>query len=404
MEHFQGMNTENAVGDAGRVFQAVHQYTKRLLWNDSRNADTFAWLVTGLLQSQKSTLPEWITQRQSKAQFAQSRERQARRWLGNAKIDPVSIYGPLVTSALRTWGEHRLVLALDTSVLFEKFCMIRVAVLFRGRSVPLYSTVIKHSSAQVSTAQLLPVLAHVKGMLDFLGIRDVRLLADRGFCDVDLMDWLWACAWHYRIRIKSTLILADPLGQRLCKVNEVKLAPRETRCFHNVTLTGHRFGPVHVVLGRPTDGPEQWQVVSDEPTGVETFAEYGERFQIEEGFLDDKSGLFGLEASRLRDAASLERLVLVISTATLFLVSEGLQVVEQGLRRVVDPHWQRGLSYLKIGLRAVQYALGRRQAVFTRLGLHGGADPEPVGCRTTKKPDPRIAFEVGWTLVFRPLS
>ena len=98
------------------------------------------------------------------------------------------------------------------------------------------------------------------------------------------------------------------------------------------------------VLGRPTDGPEQWQVVSDEPTGVETFAEYGERFQIEEGFLDDKSGLFGLEASRRRNASSLERLVLVIYTATLFLVSEGLQVVEQGLQRTVDPHWQRGLA------------------------------------------------------------
>lgn len=404
MGHSQAMKNENVVGDAGRVYQAVRQYAEALLWNDSRNADTFAWLITGLLQSRSSTLPEWITHRQSEAQFAQSRERQARRWLGNANIDPVSIYGPLITSALRTWGEHQLVLALDTSVLFETFCLIRVAVLFRGRSVPLYSTVIKHSSAQVSTARLLPVLAHVKGMLDFLGIRDVRLLADRGFCDVELMDWLWACAWHDRIRIKSSLILADPQGQRLCKVNEVKLAPREARCFHNVTLTSQRFGPVHVVLGRPTDGLEQWQVVSDEPTSVETFAEYGERFQIEEGFLDDKSGLFSLEASRLRDAASLERLVLVISTATLFLVSEGLQVVEHGVRRRIDPHWQRGLSYLKIGLRAVQYALGRGQAIFTRLGLHGGADPEPVSYRTSKQPEPRIAFEVGWSLVFRPLS
>ena len=151
MEHFQAVNSTNAVGDAVRVYQAVHQYTKRLLWNDSHNADTFAWLVTGLLQSQKSTLPEWITQRQSKAQFAQSRERQARRWLGNAKIDPVSIYGPLITSALRTWGEHRLVLAFDTSVLFEQFCMIRVAVLFRGHSVPLHSTVINHASACSTT-------------------------------------------------------------------------------------------------------------------------------------------------------------------------------------------------------------------------------------------------------------
>ncbi|WP_407542627.1 hypothetical protein Q0M94_21105 (plasmid) [Deinococcus radiomollis] len=180
--------------------------------------------------------------------------------------------------------------------------------------------------------------------------------------------------------------------------------PRETRCFHNVTLTGQRFGPLHVVLGRLTDGPEQRQVVSDEPTSVKTFAEYGERFQIEQGFLDDKSGFFGLEASRRRDAASLERLVLVTSTATLLLVSEGLQMVEQGLRRVVDSHWQRGLSYLKIGLRAVKHALGRGQAVLARLGLHGGADPEPVGCRTPKQPDPQIAFDVGWTLAFRSLS
>ena len=174
--------------------------------------------------------------------------------------------------------------------------------------------------------------------------------------------------WHYRIRIKSSLILADPLGQRLCKVNEVKLAPREICCFHNVTLTGQRFGPVHVVLGRPTDGPEQWQVVSDEPTSVETFAEYGERFQIEEGFLDDKSALFDLEASRLRDAASLEGLVLVISTATLFLVSAGLQVVDRGLRRVVDPHWQRGLRKRN----------GACDAVQSRHIHVGRSDPVPV--------------------------
>ncbi|WP_139806600.1 transposase [Deinococcus hopiensis] len=181
----------------------------------------------------------------------------------------------------------------------------------------------------MSTAQLLPILAEVKGMLDFLGIHQVRLLADRGFCDTHLMAWLQVCGWHFRIRIKSNVLLAAPQGQRLCKVGEVQLVPRETRCFHNVTLTGRHFGPVHVV-GRPTDAPEQWQVVSDQPTRIDTFAEYGERFQIEEGFLDDKSGLFGLEDSKLRDVASLERLILVIAVATLLLVSEGLQVVQRG--------------------------------------------------------------------------
>jgi hypothetical protein len=398
------VKTEHAAGDAPRLYQAVLTHLQTGLWNDIRNARTLAWMITGLLLSQRSSLPSWLPHIHSRATLAQSTERRFRRWLENPAIDPISIYGPLVIRALRDWGGHTLILALDTSVLFEQFCLIRVSVLFRGRAVPLVSRVLEHPSAQVSTAQLLPVLAEVKGMLDFLGLHEVRLLADRGFCDTHLMAWLRVCGWHYRIRIKSSLILAAPDGQRLCKVGEVKLSPRQTRCFHNITLTGQHFGPVHVALGRPTDGPEQWQVVSDEPTSIETFAEYGERFQIEEGFLDEKSGLFGLEDSKLRDAASLERLILVLAVATLLLVSEGVQIVQSGDRRVVDPHWQRALSYLKIGLRAVQYALSRGQAVFLRLTLQGKPDPEPLSRRKRPHAVPQTTLEVGWQLVFRSPS
>ena len=119
------------------------------------------------------------------------------------------LYGPLITSALRTWREHRLVLALDTSVLFENFCLIRGAVLFRGRPVPLYSTVIGHGSAQVSTAQLLPVPAHVKGILDFVGIGDVRLLADREFIGKDWFKFLRRRKIPICIRLKADTHVND---------------------------------------------------------------------------------------------------------------------------------------------------------------------------------------------------
>lgn len=79
--------------------------------------------------------------------MAQSTERRCRPGLENPAIDPTTIYGPLITQALRDWGQHTLVLALDTSVLFEKFCLIRIAVLFRGRAIPLVSQDIEHSSA-----------------------------------------------------------------------------------------------------------------------------------------------------------------------------------------------------------------------------------------------------------------
>ena len=48
---------------------------------------------------------------------------------------------------------------------------------------------------------------------------------------------------------------------------------------------------------------------------------------------------------------------MMLAVATLLLGSRGVEVVDQDLRRTVDPHWQRGLSYLKLGLRAMHWAL-----------------------------------------------
>ena len=84
---------------------------------------------------------------------------------------------------------------------------------------------------------------------------------------------------------------------------------------------------------------------------------------------DDKSGAFELELSKFRDAQALTRLYTVIAVATLLLVSQGVEVVKRGIRREIDLHWKRGLSYLKIGLRYI---------ASTPIVLSSVADPEPV--------------------------
>jgi hypothetical protein len=38
-----------------------------------------------------------------------------------------------------------------------------------------------------------------------------------------------------------------------------------------------------------------------------------------------------------------------MAMTTLFLTATGVEVVVSGQRRLVDPHWFRGSSYLKIG-------------------------------------------------------
>lgn len=90
---------------------------------------------------------------------------------------------------------------------------------------------------------------------------------------------------------------------------------------------------MYLAFAHDRSSDEQWVIASDEPTGVQTFAQYRLRFTVEESFLDLKSNGFNLEASRLRDKYALGQLCGVIALTMLFLIVQGVQVVESGHRR-----------------------------------------------------------------------
>lgn len=98
--------------------------------------------------------------------------------------------------------------------------------------------------------------------------------------------------------------------------------------------------------------------------------------------MDSKSGAFQLEESRIRSAKALERLYLVVALAILFSTSQGMAVQLTGLRTQVDPHWKRGLSYLKIGLRWLKGVLHKGRALLSPVPLLP-QDPQP--CFASKK-------------------
>jgi len=206
------------------------------------------------------------------------------------------------------------------------------------------------------------------------------------------MAHLRRLGWHFRIRIKAPFSVLRP-GQSSCKVEEFALAPGRALFLHNVAITTEQFGPVSLALARPSRTEEYWYLVSDEPTSVQTFEEYGRRFTIEENFLDDKSNGFQLESSLVRDPAALTRLCFVLAVATLYLVAQGTQVVGAHKRRWVDPHWWRGNSYLRIGWQWVKSALARGWELFATLHLSGTLDADP--CRASAvspTPAPPVTF------------
>ena len=91
---------------------------------DLRHLKALAWMVSALICSGQLSLPAWEPYVPSRALKAQSVERRWRRFLGNERIRVESLYVPLVLAALSGWQQHRLYLALDTTVLWDRYCMI----------------------------------------------------------------------------------------------------------------------------------------------------------------------------------------------------------------------------------------------------------------------------------------
>ena len=345
-------------------------------WLDVRHLKTLAWMINGLILSGKISLSSWSVYVHSRAQYAQSVVRRFRRFLDNERIEVHSLYAPLLVQALEDWDRKTVYVALDTSMLWNSYCIVRLSLVYRGRAIPIVWKVLEHGSASIALEAYQALLDQAAKLL-FPFHCKVIFLADRGFADTNLMRHLLSLGWHFRIRIKESFYVYRS-GQRRRRVNQIPLAAGHTLFWHNIQITQERFGNVHLALGRTLDSKERWVVISDEPTHLETFQEYGLRFDIEENFLDDKSNGFQLEASLIRSAKALERLCFVLAVTTLYLVSQGTKILHQGKRRLVDAHWFRGSSYLKIGWNWVKRALSTGETLQTDLALSPKPDPEPA--------------------------
>ena len=74
--------------------------------------------------------------------------------------------------------------------------------------------------------------------------------------------------------------------------------------------------------------------------------------------------MFQLTDSGLREPQRIDRLLLVVAIALLAGSLQGYALSLAGLRRQVDPHWKRGMSFLQIGLAALQMAVADVTAGF----------------------------------------
>jgi len=108
----------------------------------------------------------------------------------------------LIRSVLTDWEGQRIYLALDSSQLWGRFTVVRVALVYRGRALPVSWIVLASQSASVALENYQVILAEAAAVLPRRC--QVILLADRGFFDQNLLIQARNLGWSFRIRLKSS--------------------------------------------------------------------------------------------------------------------------------------------------------------------------------------------------------
>ncbi|MBE9239568.1 transposase, partial [Synechocystis salina LEGE 00031] len=119
-------------------------------WAHQGHLTTCILMIVALIQAGEINLTRWVPHLPSRGLYAQSKQRRVRRWLDNPRINVHKLYQPLISAALASWQEECLYLSLDTSIFWERYCLVRVAVVHRGRTLPVAWRVLAHPSASVT--------------------------------------------------------------------------------------------------------------------------------------------------------------------------------------------------------------------------------------------------------------
>ncbi len=371
---------------------AFCEHIPRGNYTDIRHLFTLAWAVVGVCIMKTVNFNLWGEAVISEAKKSASHQRRFGRFLKNKKIKPLKLYYPLLKLALSEWSrEDTMYLALDVSDLKNGYVLIRLALIYRGRAIPVSWRVMKHNSTSVAYKDYKILLK--QALIILPQGQSIVILADRGFVHAELVKFCRAKHWSYRLRAKSSNLVRLP-DRSVSNFGKLCPAQGAAHFYQKVHILGEDIGPVNIALANPSDDEDPWYIISNDPTGLSSLDEYALRFDIEESFLDDKSGGFQVESTKLDDAQAIGRLFLVLAVATLYFTSVGVEVVNQEKRRWVDTHWDRGMSYLKIGWSWLRQQFRKNWPVFFPFRLDPKPDPEPAIASRRKAATPKRQWVV----------
>ena len=167
---------------------------------------------------------------------------------------------------------------------------------------------------------------------------EVILLADRGFGDQKLYDFLQTLGWDFVIRFRACITVENAAGESRSAADWVPKNGRATM-LRGAKVTKDRAAVPAVVVVHARDMKDPWCLATTLHTqkAGDIVKLYGKRFSIEETFRDQKDLHFGmgLSATHIHDCGRRDRLLLLAAIAGALLTLLGAASEEAGLDRLL---------------------------------------------------------------------
>ena len=313
-----------------------------------------------------------------------SKQRQAQRLVANTRLEVGRAQRRLLARVLRG-RRGRVDLLLDATTTGATAhqagtVTLCLALRWHGRAVPLVWRTWTADEPGQHWARAIPALcAMVAAYLP--DTARVVLLADRGLGNVALARVAQGLGWHYLFRVQRRTRVRLPTGaireigglvqvpapgesDRARRIRERQgciddAAVGATRCKRAATWESDWDAalPTNVVAIAGPTPDDPWLLLTDLPAAPARCREYRHRTQEEELFRDLKSFGWQWQSSRLRLPDRVDRLLLVLVLATLWIDSLAQQVLRRGFRHLLEDRSRHCYSRFQLGLRWLRRCL-----------------------------------------------
>ncbi len=328
--------------------------------NRRRHFQTLVHMINGIIAAQSCHLSK-IASKVADTRQHESRVRQFMRWLSNDRIGLGLYYFPLISCVLQRLAHQGwITLIFDTSEMGRNCLCLKASVFYRNRALPIAWIVRKGHKGHFSEHWHIALLHQVYLLIP----QDVKVvfLGDGEFDNSHLLSLVKSFGWLFAVRIAKNRILCEN-GEPF-KPKQIGVARHGYFEVPRVTLKNQpTLGTVHLLVYWDKKHKEPLYFVTNiEPTR-EAYYWYKKRFGIEVLFSDEKSRGFHIHKSRIADPKRLERLIIAVAIAYIWIIYLGELALQKDIVKFIHRAKRCDLGLFQLGLRTMDWFLNQSKCI-----------------------------------------